>query len=324
MNPVTSRRGRIAAASILACALALPAVHAWTPDAKADPKPAPAATAKAAPLPLLWKVSDKDNAIYLLGSIHVLKPDDYPLSGDVEKAFEAADRFVFEVPPAELSNPAIAQKMQVLAGYSDGRTLSQVLGPETHAKFARILGEQGAAQMEAFEPWFINLALVMGVSQQMGFSPEHGLDLHIAGRAAAAGKPVAGLETLEDQLGLLDSTPMAEQVAGLTEFVENPAETPRMLTEMHEAWRDGDVGKLSSIALDEFRKDSPETYRLVNVQRNDAWVPKLRDMLDASKDQDTLVVVGAMHLIGKDGVVEKLRAAGYTVERICSGCRGKK
>ncbi|QNP40348.1 TraB/GumN family protein [Lysobacter solisilvae (ex Woo and Kim 2020)] len=315
------RHGKTLAASLLGCALLAPAVHAWT---KTEATPAPAVAAKAPPTPLLWKVSDRDNAIYLLGSFHLLKADDYPLSTDVDRAFERAGKVVFEVPPAELTDPALALKMQQLAGYADGRTLSQVLPPDVREKMAQVLGAERLAQLDPIEPWFISLGLVIGVSQQLGFSPEYGLDMHLARRAAAANKPVSGLETADEQLRVLDASPMDEQVQGLRDYFTKPGEVPRQLNDTHVAWRNGDVKRLSALAVDDVRKETPRTYRILNVERNNAWVPQLRQMLDGSRKGDVLVVVGAMHLLGADGVVEQLRAKGYKVERICSACRAPK
>jgi len=58
----------------------------------------------------------------------------------------------------------------------------------------------------------------------------------------------------------------------------------------------------------------------MDIDRNDAWLPKIEQRLKTPGHDDTLVVVGALHLLGNDGVVEKLRAKGYRVERICSAC----
>jgi uncharacterized protein len=301
---------------LLACALLAPAVYAWTPNV-------PAATStpvKVPPRPLLWKVSDKDNALYLLGSFHLLKADDYPLSSDVEQAFAESEKVVFEVPPSDLMDPATAQKLQTVAGYGDERKLSTVLPAEVREKLGLMLGADRIVTFDAFEPWFINLSLLMGVSQQMGFQADQGLDQHLMQRAAAANKPTAGLESIDEQLRILDSTPMNEQIAGLQDFLDNPTEVPEMLREMHDAWRNADIDRLNALANDEMRNKTPETYRLINVERNDAWLPQLQQMLDKSKRGDTMVVVGAMHLLGSDGVVEKLRAKGYKVERICSAC----
>ncbi len=311
----------LAAAGLMSVAVAVE--QARTPVLPVA-RAAPGATipAKAPPVPLLWKVSDRDNAVYLLGSFHLLKPDDYPVSPDIDRAFAESDKVVFEVPPEEMLDPAMAQKFLAAAGFADGRTLSQVLSGATREKFNRILAQRGAsiAQFDAYEPWFVNLSLMLGISQQMGFRPEQGLDQYLMTQAAAAKKPTGGLESIDTQLQVLDSTPLDEQIVSLREFIDKPTQMPGMLADLHDAWRDGDLARLDTLTRDEMREKTPQTYRIINVERNDAWVPQIQQMLDGAKQGETLVVVGALHLLGEDGVVEKLRAKGYTVERVCSMC----
>ena len=285
----------------------------------ADPVPG---STYAPPVPLLWKVSDGDNALYLLGSFHLLKAGDYPLSPDVADAFAEAERLVFEIPPGQLDDPESRPRFMAAAGYDDARNLSTVLPPRVLEQLRRLVARQGGtiAQLEAYEPWFVNLSLLVGLSQSLGFSAELGLDQHLMARAEAAGKPTGGLETFDDQLRALDSTPMDEQITGLKDFLDRPQQMPGMLRELHQAWRDGDVARLDELTRVEMLAKTPETYRIVNVERNDAWVPQLQAMLEAPGGDDVLVVVGALHLLGADGVVEKLRGAGYEVERICSAC----
>ncbi|GAB3330985.1 TraB/GumN family protein [Marilutibacter aestuarii] len=320
MHPIRSRLIAI----LVACTLPLAATALAAPPADATPQAlqADAAPAPAPPVPLLWKVSDADNAIYLLGSFHLLKPSDYPTSADIDAAFDQAAEVVFEIPPEALADPATGMKMLQASGYADGRSLSQVLAPEELQQLDALFRASGqsVASVEAYEPWFINLSLVMGMSQAMGFNSAHGLDQHLIARAAEAGKPTAGLETIDAQLAALDGMPMDEQVESLVEFVQDPAQAQVELGQMHDAWRQGDTGVLEALAIDEMKTRTPESYRLVNVARNDAWLPGLQAMLDARSDEDVLVVVGAMHLLGEDGLVDKLAAAGYAVERVCGAC----
>lgn len=279
--------------------------------------------ATTAPVPLLWKVSDRDNTLYLLGSLHLLKPSDYPLSGDVDRAFADAEKVVFEVALEELADPATAQKFLLAAGYGDERRLSTVVPPVLREKLDRLLARQGSsiAAIDRFEPWFVNLSLTLGMAGAQGFQAEMGLDQHLARRAIEAGKVTGALESIDFQLGALDASPMEEQVAGLVDFVDRFAEMPAVLTELHDAWRSGDTGRLEQLTRVEMQEKAPASYRIMNVQRNDAWVPQLQAMLDGQgKDDDVLVVVGSLHLLGSDGVVEKLRAKGYAVERVCSAC----
>jgi len=284
---------------------------------------APAKSVGSAPVPLLWKVSDRDNAVYLLGSLHLLKPSDYPLSGDVDRVFEDAEKVVFEVALEELSDPATAQKFMLAAGYDDDRRLSSVVPPVLREKLDRLLARQGAsiAAIDGFEPWFVNLSLTLGMAGAQGFKAEMGLDQHLARRALEAGKATGALESIDFQLSALDASPMDEQVAGLVDFVDRVEEMPKVLEELHDAWRSGDTARLEALTRVEMQEKAPASYQIMNVQRNDAWVPQLQSMLDGTgKDNDVLVVVGSLHLLGSDGVVEKLRAKGYAVERICTAC----
>ncbi len=311
-------------AGLVACCLPLVAPAFAAPRADASP-PAAAADATPAvapPVPLLWKVSDADNSIYLLGSFHLLKPSDYPTAAEIDAAFDQASEVVFEIPPAALADPATGMKMLQASGYADGRSLSQVLDPGELEQLDALFRASGqsVASVEAYEPWFINLSLVMGMSQAMGFDSTHGLDQHLIARAAEKGKPTAGLETIDAQLAALDGMPMEEQVESLVEFVQDPAQAQVDLARMHDAWRQGDMDALETLAIDEMKSRTPESYRLVNVARNDAWLPGLQAMLDGRADEDVLVVVGAMHLLGEDGLVDKLGAAGYAVERMCGAC----
>lgn len=294
------------------------------PSAMSKSTAAKAGTATTqAPVPLLWKVSDADNSLYLLGSFHLLKPDDYPLSAEVDAAFADAEALVFEVAPEELAAQAeVAAKFQHAAQYADGLSLSKVVPAQTLQKLEKMAAMSGAslATMENVEPWAVNLGLLIGVSQALGFRPEQGLDRHLMQRAAEAKKPAAGLETLDSQFAALDATPHAEQVADLDEFLSDPQKAIAKLQNMHAWWRAGDVARLDGELREEMARERPDSYRRINVDRNRAWLPKLEARLQQPGTDDTLVVVGALHLLGSDGVVEMLRAKGYQVERICNAC----
>lgn len=273
--------------------------------------------------PLLWKVSDADNAVYLLGSFHLLKPGDYPLPAEVDRAFADADALVFEVHPSQMAPEVAGPVMQKYMAYNvPGASLSTVVPKPTLDKLARLLAASGGSlqAVERTEPWLLTLGMVLGTTRQLGFRQELGLDVHLMERAAKAGKQVSGLETLDDQVRAMDAVPYPEQVQGLDEFVSDPAEVATQLAELHEAWRRGDVAALDDVMREEMQDKAPQSYRLINVERNRAWLPQIQAMLDAPGRDDTLVVVGALHLLGEDGLVQQLRAKGYAVERICDAC----
>ena len=281
-----------------------------------------AAPARAeAPVPLLWKVSDADNAVYLLGSFHLLTAADYPLSADVDAAFADAEQVVFELSPQEANSPALPAQMAQAAMRKQAGSLQQDLGPELWAQLQAYAGANGLplAQLSAFEPWFIGLTISLLEMGKQGLDPKLGLDRHFMEAAATAGKPTAGLELATEQIAVLAGMSPLEQKQMLSEALEEATQGRARSRELHEAWRAGDAARMWNEMAAEMKRDYPALYRRINVERNDAWVPKLERHLARSSD-DTLVVVGALHLLGPDGVVEKLRGKGYKVERICSAC----
>ena len=174
--------------------------------------------------------------------------------------------------------------------------------------------------LEQSEPWAVSLGLVMGITQAMGFKPELGLDRNLMERAAKAGKPATGLESVDDQIKAMDSVPYSEQADGLDEFLSDPKKAIRQMQDMHAWWRAGDIVNLDEQLRGEMARKTPQSYKLLDVDRNNAWLPQIEKRLTGSKSDDTLVVVGSLHLLGSDGLVEKLRAKGYKVERVCDAC----
>jgi uncharacterized protein YbaP (TraB family) len=267
---------------------------------------------------LLWKVSDADNHLYLLGSFHVLKPGDYPLPASIDAAFADAERVAFEVSPAEMRSPALAQKMLAAGLSDDGRTLSQRIRPDTRRKLEAYCSARGIplASLERFEPWMAALVISLGEANRLGYASDKGLDQTLIDRTLEAGKPGTGLETADEQIEALAGMGDAEQEQSLLESLEDADGMQSRMEELHDDWRRGDAAAIERLMATELRDAYPALYRRINVARNDAWMPKLRAMLDRPGRDDTLVVVGSMHLVGEDGVVAKLRKAGYRVERL--------
>lgn len=288
------------------------------------------ARAASPPVPLLWKVSDADNSVYLLGSFHMLNAADYPLSPDVDAAFADAEGVVFEMPPEEMGSPQLGVQMAQAALRADGSQLRSELKPETAQALDDWLATNKDALDQAklppqllqmFEPWFVGLMVSIVEAGKQGLDPKLGLDAHFAAAAKTAGKPASGFESGAEQIAFLDGMGKAEQLQMLEESLQEAKEGKGELQALHAAWRAGDAQQLSERMAAEMKRDYPALYQRINVARNDAWVPKLEQRLREGGTDDTLVVVGALHLLGRDGVVEKLRAKGYAVERICSACR---
>lgn len=287
------------------------------------------AAASKPPVPLLWKVSDADNDVYLLGSFHMLKPSDYPLSADVDAAFDDAESLAFELPPEEVLSPELGLAMARSALRKTGTPLNSDLSEATAAKLTEWtdvnsdqLQAAGLSTMtlQMFDPWFVGLTISVIEMKKAGLDANLGLDMHFIERAHETSKPTAGLETGQEQIAVFQTMSQAEQLQFLEESMSETDGAQGELDKLHDAWRRGDQAVLWDGMASSMRRDYPKLYQRINVARNEAWVPRLQRMLDDEASHDTLVVVGALHLLGDDGVVAKLRAKGYRVERICSAC----
>ena len=276
------------------------------------------ARAPDAPRALLWKVSDADNAIYLLGSFHALRADDYPLPAPVQAAFADAESLAFEVTPAEMESPELLRQMMQAARLSGGQKLSAVLAPSTWKRLQDYCRRNGldANAFEPLAPWFVSLSLSLREMTRQGFDPALGLDRHLMAEASGAGKPTSGLETAADQIRVLSGMSLDTQRQFLEDFLDDAADPQGGTAALHASWRRGDAAAIEARMVDELANKYADLYRRINVDRNQAWLPQLRRMLDAAGTDDTLVVVGALHLLGKDGLVQQLQAKGYRVERL--------
>ena len=273
------------------------------------------------PTPMLWKVSKGQSTVYLLGSMHFLKGDDYPLSPDVDAAYRAAAKLVFEIAPDQLNSPAAQASMLKRGMYQDPtHKLQDDLSPSTWSALEAYGKKNGlpAMALQRFEPWTAALTLVALETQKLGMDPNSGLDQHFMKMASTDHKPGAGLETVEQQLGIFADAPLKLQVDMLRQALDELPVFPKEMNNEHQLWRDGDIVGMYAEMKKDFDK-YPDLYQKLLAQRNRNWIPQIEKML-AENGTVTLVIVGAAHLPGRDGVVQLLRKDGYRVDRVCTGC----
>jgi uncharacterized protein YbaP (TraB family) len=203
--------------------------------------------------------------------------------------------------------------MQAAALLPAGQTLRGVLGAdyEGMAADARRHGVD-LAPFDAFAPWFVATLLIQKSLLELGFDPGLGVDQQLASRAVEDDKPIDGLETPEEQFAIFARLTPAQQRAFLRGTLDELEDAEEDADELLGAWRRGDEAELARL-LAEAQAQSPELYGPLTVDRNRAWVEDLEALLDDRDDY--LVVVGALHLVGPQSVVDLLRARGHRVER---------
>lgn len=261
---------------------------------------------------LLWQVSDGKNSAFVLGSIHYLRKENYPLNRAILDALEASNTLVLEI-DLNAGGGTAQRTILAKAAYADGSTLAQNVAPETYQLAAQRAAELGLDMriLQPMKPWFVALNLVAIKLQSLGVDASVGVDRYLAERAKAAGKPTRGLETLEFQIGLLDQLSKTDQDLMLRETVRELDLLDKNFDDIVQAWKRGDAEALTGLLLAGM-KEYPEVYQKIIVERNRRWVPEIEKFVHRG---DVMVAVGAAHLLGPDGVIEMLKTKGYSVEQ---------
>jgi len=260
----------------------------------------------------LWKLEGEGAVAYLLGSLHVLTPEWYPLSPAINQAFADSKTLVEELDLDETNDPTLMMAALAKAMLTDGKTLDQLVAPEVYAELKRRAEQSGLPMiaLQRMKPWLVAITLMAPSLQAAGFKPELGVDRHFFDRAKASGMKRQALETLAYQLDRFDQLSPKLQEALLRTTMEELDTTVAGVKEMAQAWAFGNVGAMEKLTLAALQ-ESPELYKRLLVERNANWLPHVETCL--KEKAACFIVVGAAHLVGPDGLPALLAKKGYKV-----------
>jgi uncharacterized protein len=292
------------------------------PGAKPKSAPEPSATTTSAPThgeaPALWKITDADSTMWLMGSVHVLKPDTKWRTPEMDEAFKSANRIWFEVDIDSPQGKSELERLVRLRGVIpageprllerlDGRTAAQV-------RRAAAANELPDAYLNDMRPWLASLTLITRMIQRMGYDETRGVDRVLSNEAALRRKDVRYLETVGQQIeslaGASETVQIEELRFGLKELDEDPEAPKRLISQ----WLAGDTVNMERELLEDREGRGRAAYDRTLTARNRAWIPELKRTLDGAGVD--FVVAGAAHFIGPDSVIAMLESDGIKVERV--------
>lgn len=287
--------------ALLLVALALPA-------GAADRRPAPATAA-----PFLWEVQGPKARHALVGSVHLLPPAAHPLPAALEAAYAGSRELVFETDLDGVSTPEMQNRM-LGAGREDRP--GGLEGQIGRALFKKLQKRAAAMGMPTpvcgeFRAWFCALALELYRLQQANFTVEHGIDQYFYARARDDGRAVHGLESPQFQIALFTTMPETASRQILVATLDESTYSSQSPDELYRIWRTGDLAALERLMKD-MRQRYPELHARLLSDRNRAWVPALVERLGS--ETPTMIIVGAAHFVGPDGLLPLLKAQGYDVK----------
>ena len=259
----------------------------------------------------IWSVERDGRTSWLVGSLHVLTKDAYPLPGMMDKAFEQAKTLMEETDVNELSSPDMVGIVATKGLFTNGQTLESVLPRDAYTQLAQRMTATGLPieMVKMMRPWMVELTLSGLELQRAGFDPELGIDVHYRRKAAQNSMALSMLETAAEQIDYLAGLPLDVQVSQLQQTLTEGDAELREVREIAAAWRAGDTAAIEQLLV-KGMKDSPAYYQSIVVDRNRRWIPRIESCLSTGS---CFIVVGAAHMVGSDGLIAMLKQKGYRI-----------
>jgi len=265
---------------------------------------------------ILYKVTSPTSTVYVLGSIHLAKPELYPLKKPIEVAYNNSDILVVELDPnSQHSMQVIQNSMMTLGMYGPGKSLKSELTPQTYKLLSDYLKTTGLSLdiMQPMRPWTVMLQISMMEMIRLGYDPSLGIDQHFLQKASRDGKTVLEIESAEEQMALLSKDDKQFQDLLLRYTIEEMHEMEPLLNKMFKSWKEGDAKGLASVVNSSLVVDPRliEIYEVLITKRNYTMTKKIQSYLKTMKNY--FVVVGAGHVVGDEGIVNILKKRGFRV-----------
>lgn len=263
---------------------------------------------------LLFSINHQESTVYLLGSIHLAKPELYPLDNEIIQAYKKSEIVVVELDPSTEESMKSVQDSMLSAGrYPEGKSLSTELSAKTYTALEDYMNKAGLSisEIQGLRPWMVMLKLSMEEMIRLGYSPDLGIDSYFLDQAKSDNKTIISLETAEEQMALLSKDNRDFQDKLLRYTLESMDEMEPILNDMFTYWKTGNAvafEKIMSVPL-ETDPELIEIYKDLIISRNHTMTEKIEGFLKTGKSY--FIIVGSGHVIGKEGIVELLRQKGY-------------
>ncbi|MEK8129474.1 TraB/GumN family protein [Paenibacillus filicis] len=267
----------------------------------------------------LWKVENKGNTVYLLGTIHTVDKTIYPLRHEIEDAFNAADYLGVEIDFAKVVPDELTKLITDVSTYKDGTTLKDHISAPTYNKVTAFLKENGLPEnsFDNIKAWYAQQQMGNILAAKQELNEGMGIDMYLMGKAIQAKKPIVGLETFESQFEVFNNFADSLQEKLLLQTLDPstlpPSAAEMSMDEILRIWKDGDDKALLDMVKTLQWDD--DYFKGMQIDRNAAMAEKIKGFLNSNNKETYMIAVGASHYAGDFGLVTLLEKAGFKVDK---------
>ena len=262
----------------------------------------------------VWKISKDGNELFIGGTIHLLREKDFPLPAEFDAAYKSSSILVFETDMSQLQTVEFQQKLMSKAMYPGDSTIKDVLSPETLTNLEKECTAIGLPfqQMHKLRPSVLILTIVVMHYQKLGINSP-GVDAHFHELAVEDSKEILSFESIDSQIDLMANMGAGNEDEFVAHSLEDLQRVKEELLTLIKSWEEGDT-KNNEKELKEMKKDYPVIYEDLLVKRNNNWMPQIESFFETQDIE--FVLVGNLHLHGKDGILKQLSSKGYTIDQL--------
>lgn len=265
---------------------------------------------------MLWKIEKNDKLQgYIIGAVHAMSPDVYPLDNIYKHAYQKTDVFITEV-NFDIAKAKLPRLVRKLAIYPPDKSIKNVISKETYKLLQNTLDSLGIpiASFSRRKPWYVALTLSSMSMAKAGYIGAMGIDRHFFKKAKADNKKIIALETPKYQVNIFDNLSPQIQEKYLKKALKELNQAKVQIDKIITAWKHGNTKKIVEMMHKKIKQKMPNFYKKLIIERTHNWIFKIDALL--SKDKMPLIGVGVGHVVGSHGLANLLKERGYVVTQL--------
>ena len=260
----------------------------------------------------VYEVSKGKNKIFLAGTVHLLRSQDFPPPDEFDAAYKQSQKIYFETDIQKSKMPEFSQRFAQAMMLPNNATLKDVLDADTWAALQvfSVKSQYPLSQTMMFNPAMVSILITINETKKLGVGD--GIDAYYDQIARTDNKILGELESSDDVIGYMKSFSAEDPNKIITSTISDAEHIGDDLEKMIAAWKAGDLNTLDKDLGEKMREETPGAYQSLVIDRNQKWFPKIEAMFKTPEVE--MVLVGSLHLSGKDGLLAQLKASGYKVK----------